>query len=383
MTIKSAWIYEISPDFEGMKFALSQVSDIYPHLAGHYDGKGKAIVWDDTTVSELPFDKVELRDYECAQVAGNAHLAWSLVAPYDINGFKKGEVKPFSATLAYLKDGCILFVQCAHATMDAQTFYSLVDQWAGLYRGEVVFPMMVDQSRLPSGDSFSKGDTVRMVEERGWVKVRLKQIFKMLWNTVRNNSIRETAVVEVSQKEISEIKDQSGAGTNAVLAALTFQKFAEKFPGRNSFKLLFVADLRGRFKDIDSSFFGNLAQPVSLAESVPVTNDTASLAARIDHLLKNELASERPEENVRLSLSSSHYGLPFFYFDASDMNCPDPGTIYINNFLKFKANELDWGTGLPQYVFPNELNDMVKFWQPVHGGDVQIIFGGFAARIMK
>lgn len=383
LTIKGAWIYEWAPDFEGMKFALAQLSDIYPHLAGHYDEKAKAIVWDEATAATLPFDKIELREYECSQLVGNAGLAWSLVAPYDIRGFKKGMTGPFKATLGCLKDGCILFVQCAHAAMDAQTFYSLVGQWAGLYRGEVVFPMAVDQSQLPSGDAFSKEETIRMVQERGWIRIRFKQIIKMLWNSARNESIRDITVLEVTQDEISDLRNRSGAGTNAVLAALTFRKFAEKFPGRDKFKLLFVADLRSRLKKMDSSFFGNLSQPVILEEPIAVSDDVVSVAVKIDSLLKAILSSERTEENVQLSQSSSHYGLPYFFFDTSDMNCPKPEMIYINNFLKFKANELDWGTGLPQYVFPDDLKDMVKFWQPVAGGNIQIIFAGFAAKTMK
>lgn len=383
MTIKSAWIYEISPDFERMKFALAQIADFYPHLAGRYDGKSKAVVWDDSETPALSFDSIELRQYECSQVTGDATLAWSLVPEYNIRSFKKGEAAPFRATLGYLKDGCILYVQCAHAVMDAQTFYALVNQWAGLYRGEVIFPMTLDQGLLPHGGSFSKEETIRRVQERGWLKMDLKRVVKMLWNTVRNNSIKETAVLEVSQEEISSLKNQSGAGTNAVLTALTLRKFAEKLPKREYFRLLFVADLRGRMKDIDGSFFGNLAQPVPINDCFQSSMDVAALASKIDLLLKDTLSSGGPEETIRLSQCSSFYGLPYFYFDVSDMNCPNPGTIYVNNLLKFRANELDWGIGLPQYVLPNDLNDMVKFWQPVAGGNIQLIFGGFAARIMK
>ena len=88
-------------------------------------------------------------------------------------------------------------------------------------------------------------------------------------------------------------------------------------------------------------------------------------------------------ENVQLSTSSSLYGLPYFMFDASDMNSPDPKLFYVNNQLKMKADRVDFGTGMPLRVQQAMLPDMIKFWQPEPGGPVQIIYGGYAAKIMK
>ena len=70
-------------------------------------------------------------------------------------------------------------------------------------------------------------------------------------------------------------------------------------------------------------------------------------------------------------------------FDASDMNNSNPNTLYINNQLKFRACELDFGCGLPAYAFPNQLTDMVKSWQPMANAPVHIVYGGLAAEIMN
>ena len=86
------------------------------------------------------------------------------------------------------------------------------------------------------------------------------------------------------------------------------------------------------------------------------------------------------DENTRLSLASSEYSLPYFPFDESKMNCPNPELFYINNQLKFRANEINFGQGIPEYAVPNDLADMVKFWQPVSGGPVQVIFAGYLAQ---
>lgn len=70
-------------------------------------------------------------------------------------------------------------------------------------------------------------------------------------------------------------------------------------------------------------------------------------------------------------------------FDASEMNSRDPKLFYVNNQLKFKACEIDFGTGMPVRVQQATLPDMIKFWQASAGGPVQIIYGGFAAKTMK
>lgn len=392
MNIKSAWLYQEVPDFERMKSALEKLASMYPHLAGLYDETEKAVIWDNTARPELPFETSDLRQYCICQLSGNARLAWSLVKPYDVKGFKKGKVPAFSATLGYLKDGCILYVQCAHATMDAHSFYRLISQWAAIYKGEEPTAMTVDQGLLPSEECYSKEDTVRMAQQKGWVSIGLKKVVKMLLGLARNNSIRYTTDIEVSQDEIVRLKAESGAGTNAVLSAIVVRKMAERLPGKKAFKLLFNTDLRGRINGLGEDFFGNLSQAAVLEGEISAgagrdasagSASAAAIATTIESRLKAALASDALEENVRLYQCSSHYALPYVPFDPSDMNCPGNGTIIINNFLKFRANKLDWGTGLPQYTFTNELSDMVKFWQPVSGGSVQVIFGGYAAKLMK
>lgn len=382
MTIKGAWIYRDAPDFIRMKAALEELAEMYPHLGGRYCEQTKSVRWEDGKAADLPFTSCDLRSHTVDELIGNSSI-WSLVRPYDTNAFKKGSVSPFSAVLGYLKDGAVLFMQCAHATMDGATFYAFAGQWAALYKGEPVSAMTVDQALVPAPDSLSKEETVRQVLEKGWLRIKAGQLIRMLWNLGRNNRIKTTHIIEISQEQIADLKKASGAGTNAALTALAMKAFSEHAVREKSYRLLFVADLRSRFTGIDDTFFGNLSQPVVADGMFSPNEDLPSLAAGIDSSLKEALVSGRAEENVRLSQCSSHYGLPYFYFDASDMNCPDPGTIYINNQLKFRACELDWGTGLPAYAFPNELIDMVKFWQPVSAGPVQLIFGGLASKIME
>jgi len=112
MNIKSAWVYNETPDLDRMVSSLEKLAETYPILKGRYDEKEKSVIWNDKTQSKLSFGSLDLRDYSVSQLSGNAKSAWSLVKPFSITKFKKGFVPPFSATLGYLKDGCIATGAC-------------------------------------------------------------------------------------------------------------------------------------------------------------------------------------------------------------------------------------------------------------------------------
>lgn len=134
MTIKGAWAYSEAPDYERMKNALADIARTYPFLSGRYRMNGKTLAWDDGD-GALPFSRADLRKLSVADVIAKGDDVWSLVPPYDIKGFRNGSAGVFSAVLADLKDGAILFVQCAHALMDGDSFYGLVQDWAAATKG--------------------------------------------------------------------------------------------------------------------------------------------------------------------------------------------------------------------------------------------------------
>ncbi|MGN0202545.1 MAG: acyltransferase [Candidatus Cryptobacteroides sp.] len=381
MTIKGAWVYSQAPDYDKMRDALALIAGTYPFLNGRYREDGKTLVWDDTCSVPLPFTRADLRKHSLADVIAEGDSVWTLVKPYSINSFKGGSAGPFSAVLAELKDGAMLFVQCAHAVMDGNSFYGLVEDWSAAARGESFRPRSFGSARLPLPGNISKEETERQVVEKGWIRISPWKMLKMVLGLALHGSSKKTFILECPQEELSRLRKSSGAGSNAVLCALAMKHLAARLKGHESYTLLLVADLRGRAEGVDEDFFGNMSQPVVVGRSIDPGCGTEELAAVIAEGAKAALEPSGVSDNVRLYLGSSHYGLPYFFFDASDMNSGNPGTLYVNNQLKFRACELDWGCGKPRYAFPNDLTDMIKFWQPVSGGPVQIIFGGAAASI--
>lgn len=374
MIIKGAWVYRELPSYDKLNESLKTLLGYYPHLLGRYHEDIKSIVWDDDNPGTIHFNQVERPGHSTAEDP------YTLVEKFDLKGFKKGRVEPFSATLIKLDDGVAMVIQCAHAAMDGYSFYTLAKQWAALTRGEEITPMVVDQSLIPSKTALTKEETIARTEQLGWTKIGFGKLFKMLIGLGAMGAIKPCVAFEISQKEIERMKAETGASTNAVLSEFAIKKLLEHLPAQRSFKFLEVADLRGKACGIPENFMGNYSQPVVMGEFNKETVTSAQMAESVADAMSQ---TDTISENMRLTLCANHYSLPSYYFDASDMNSRKPGTMYVNNQLKFRANETDFGTGLPIRVEQAGLADMIKFWQPTAGGSVQIIYAGFAAKIIR
>lgn len=382
MVIDGAWIYQQMPDEQKMHDALKLLIKTYPHLTGHYQEKIKAVVWNEEVLEEPKLEIIENRNCSVQELLSKSINPWSLVKKYDIEAFKKGKIMPFSATMVKLKDGAVLIVQCAHAVMDGYSFYRLMEQWAALSKGELIEPMTIGQNLLPKKDALTKAETIEQSRQRGWVMMSVSGLIKMLWNMFRQKFVKDIYVQEVSLEELSQLKHDSGAGTHAVLSAIAAKEIMSRKAKRNKFKVVTVADLRGHVSGISETFMGNLSQPFITHEALSTDLDIMDLAKAIQKQNDSVLHGDELDSNLRLSICSSHYGLPFCLFDMSEMSGSQPKSLYINNQLKFRACELDFGYGRPLYAFPNQLSDAVKFWQPVSDQTIHIIYSGFMARLM-
>ena len=372
MTIKGAWTYRELPETSMLQASLDGVLRPYPQLLGRYDEKLKSVVWNgqEETIRLVELDR-------------SGHSAaedmYTLVPDFNANAFKSGKSRAMEAYRIKLDDGAAIVLQGAHALMDGASFYRIAGDWGRLTAGIPVDAMTVDQNLIPDADALTKEQTLSRVLELGWSRIGFKSIFKMLFNSVTMKLIKKTYVIEVSQAELSRMRKESGAGTNSVLCQYAVSRLLEKFPANEKFTLLEVADLRGRACNVPEGFCGNFSQPAVIGEfSRDVT--PAEIQKAASAVLNDK---EALSENVQLSVSSSRYGLPYFMFDASDMNSRDPKLFYVNNQLKFKACELNFGTGKPLKAQQAMLPDMIKFWQAEPGGPVQIIYGGYASKIMR
>jgi len=372
MTIKGAWLFKELPSYELMNIALTKLLGYYPHLLGHYDEKYKSIIVMESDSSSIAFSMLD-----CSTHSSEENL-YSLVPEYDIKGFKEGKVQPFSAYYVTLSDGVALIVQCAHATMDGYSFYNLVKQWAAVAKGESIVPMVVDQSLIPPSDSLSKEQTIARVKELGWCQIKFRHLFRMMVNLGAMKFIKKTVRIDISQEDLAKMRTSESAGTNATLTLYSVRQMLSKLAPKSQFTLVQVADLRGLACNIPDNFFGNF----SIATKIG-TFSTSTSAAEIEREVKHQLQPDMQTESTALQQCTNGYSLPYFMFDASQMNSSNPDIFYINNQLKFRPCDINFGTGVAIRAQQANLPDMIKFWQPESNGPVQIIYGGFAAKIMR
>lgn len=383
MVIKGAWVFRQMPDDKILCKALKQLIKTYPHLTGHYQKKEKAILWDENYTEEPSLEIIFNHSYSIQDLIGKQEKVWSLIRKYDIKKFILGKTMPFSATLVKVKDGAVLIVQCAHATMDGFSFYRLIDQWASLTKGEVITPMTIDQSQLPQKNALNKTETLKQIKLSGWAKMKFPELLALLWNLFRLKFANETYIQEVPQEKLAHLKLESGAGTNAILSAIAAKEIMKHLAPKETFKIIFVADLRGHVSGVSGTLMGNLSQPFITHKEFSYKSTITELAKSIQEQNDTILRSNTLDKNLRLSICSTHYGLPYFIFKASEIFHPHPKSLYINNQLKFRACELDFGYGKPLYTFPNQLSDTIKFWQPISNGPIQIIYWGFMSKLLR
>lgn len=372
MTIKGAWTYKELPKASVLQVSLNAVLMPYPQLLGRYDEKQKSVIWDGRE------EKINLVELD-RRGHSTAEDMYALVPKFNVNGFKSGKTRALEAYRIVLDDGVAIVLQGAHAMMDGATFYRIASDWGKQTAGIPVEAMTVDQNLIPDADALSEEQTLARIQELGWNKIEFRSMFGMMFNLMSMKFIKKPYVIELSQDEISRMRDETGAGTNAVLCRYAVSKMLEKLPSKERFTLLEVADLRGRACNVPEGFCGNFSQPVILGEFG--RDVAASEIQKAASAILNDRKSL--SENVQLSVCSTRYSLPYFMFDASDMNSRDPRLFYVNNQLKLKACEVDFGTGKPLRTQQAMLPDMIKFWQSEPGGPVQIIYGGFAAKIMR
>lgn len=238
---------------------------------------------------------------------------------------------------------------------------------------------MLDTCRLSSFDLFSLG----MVIKGAWIYREVPSYDRLeasLAVILRRYPDRGRFTVTVPQELIGRMKEESGAGTNAVLCKIAVDRLLEASCGGRpeDFGLIEVADLRTRCRGVGEDFFGNFSQAVMIGRF-----GQGFSAREIHERVSKVMQGEKPDMSARVSLSASHYSLPYFAFNPSELNTPLLRLMYVNNQLKFRAFETDFGCGLPVRVMQAELPDMIKFWQSAPGADVEIIYSGYAARLMK
>ena len=134
MVIKGMWLFHGRLDAAAMKESFARLLGYYPHLCGRVM-RGEAVACDN---SGVPFAVDEAPRCRLEQAVLMPDAPKRFGAHFDLSGFKRGRQAPLSVRLTRLADGTVLSLHGAHGCMDGDAFYTLVENWGRLRRGEPV-----------------------------------------------------------------------------------------------------------------------------------------------------------------------------------------------------------------------------------------------------
>ena len=382
MILRGTWVFKGDLDFEKMKSSLESLLSYYPRLAGKIKDKKRVEITNDGVqfeVAEGPDVLVENIDNEtktidrfCNSIPENSLM---------------------SVKVTKVKNGTVLSVLCSHVCMDGDSFYSMVNNWGKLYRGEKISEPVFDQSKMFDYEKLPIEKLKKMALENGWKQLNFFLIVKLILSSIFNSSKLRVGPFFLSKKKLDLLKNEIGkdngfeCSTNIALSALITKLGIELFGLSKWTKCqqITVVDMRERLSDVGSLFCGNASITVGtrMFEAGSSISEIAKIIFEtISPVLKNP--SEKLELLNTINLNIMAKKLPFIPFDVVSMNSKKPSVFYTNNFSKLPIYEADFGTGCPYKVIPHDLPDPIVIWPANKDKNgIELYFSGVFAKKIK
>jgi hypothetical protein len=391
MVIRGTWIFEAPLDVELMKGALAETLSYYPHLAGRMTSQAGVSLTNDG----VPFGIADETDLSVEEVIKRDDTTNINQFSIGINPgrFSKGLDSFLSVKVTRLKNGSVLGVQCTHACMDGDSFYTMVYNWAQICKKDTFNKPVLDQSLLLAAEDIPTEEIKAVALEAGWEKLSILSFVKLLPAAVSGVIKKRSKPFWVSAETINRLKEQvfkiTGiqCSSNVAISALITKRCLELYKHKNTTVCSFVTvvNTRKRLAGIPSTFAGNsslsIATPVFQAEA-----GFGEIASIIEEILVpvRQSPSLKLTKLMQLNLSALKNKLPFAPFNFLGMFANKPTIIYLNNFSKLHVYDTDFGSGKPVRVIPHDLHDQVVIWPAPPGKDgVEVYFSGIPTRYVQ
>lgn len=364
--IKGMWFFSDHQDVEAMKKSLAEVLNHYPQLCGRIENE-EGVKLNNTGVRWLVREEYT-RTIE--EVLSKKDPYTLFGTGMNIKEVWEGKAALLDVSVSNLRKGSILSIECAHVCMDGDGFFTFLENWSRLHRGQ---PVETPVRQIPEvfWDTMPSSEQAKQkVIELGWKQVKMSDLLQFIWQKITGIQKIVSPPIHLSESQVDGLKQKvsgiagKNVGTHAVLSA-----FAVKMGGSlgnlsddAEVSQLSVMNLRSRIPEIDKSYAGNavtvfptkeFSMSLSLAEMAVIIQDTILSGIRSELDLKGY---------VLLNLAASAYKLPFTPFNLRGMNAARPNCFYVNNLLKFPVYSLDFGNGTPYQSLPNDLPDAFKLW---------------------
>jgi hypothetical protein len=393
LLLRGLWVFEGTVDEGRLKESLSRLLALYPHVAGRMEGR--RVVANNQGVPLTVRARPELF---AKDIKANFPHVDRLAPSLKRGRVKRGSEALFKAMVTTLADGWVLGVRATHACLDGNSFYTMINNWSRLHRGESVEAPLLNQSLIPSAGQRAKAEALKAAVDAGWVKLSVGKVFLGVGQLLFKNLTERTAPVHFSPEALRRLKRKVAAealldqvGTNVALSAHLTYLCSRLYdhPAAKTCVQVTVVDARERLATVPANFVGNAAFP---AASPPFGAQASlgEIAATIDGSLRPLTArpSSALQGAIELALATQQHKLLMLPYDVTAMHSPRPTVTYINNFSKLPIYDVDFGDAnqsrRPLVNIPHNLPDPVLIWPapPTRGG-VDVFFTGVAARAVQ
>jgi shikimate O-hydroxycinnamoyltransferase len=387
LEIKGLWLFQGRVNIDALQNSLIKTLDFYPHLSGRIAGKGINM-----NNAGVEWQIVEQERISTVDVRKNQHALSDFNSGLKHSQMIKGKAPLLSVQVTNISDGYVICVHCSHVCLDGDGFYSFVNNWSKLHRGETI-DVTIEKALVLFQQSHTKEEVEQSAIANKWHKMNASILWQFAIIGITKVFSKVTEPIFISDNTIDAIKqslfDKTGIkyGTHAILSALITRMFMRlnNANPEDIYSQMSVMDIRNRFESINQNYAGNAITTIPTPEfKASVSFDV--LVEIIDNSIKEMLNDrQRFADFVILNMETANMKVPYLPLDLKKMNARKPQAIYINNMRRFPVYDVDFGTGKPIWTPPNDLSDIVKIWPtaPDHEKGVEIYIRGYLVTKIK
>ncbi|MHC8949472.1 acyltransferase [Sphingobacterium hungaricum] len=364
LLIKGTWIYSCEIDLADFKKSLGKLLSYYPHLSGRLiessyiemNNEGVPLhlfAYENTPIEDIYKEKNPLDSY-------NPGIS--------IAQLKKGKIAPLSIQLSKMSDGYLLSVHASHACLDGNSFYAFMKNWADIAQQQSIDPPLLNQQLIPQPVKLDKVQLLKEVKLKNWHKISWKFIAKAIVQQFQKSSKIESLFISnanlIAMRNAIKAHNGETYGRHVLLSSFVskFSMHILNSSSNQNFRQISVVDIRQRIASLPETFVGN-ATAHSISPEFSNSQNLAEIAEKINQSLIDSFKNNGQElsDSVQLNSRAIELQIPYVPFDVEAMEGNNISSFYCNNLLKFPVYDVDFGSGKPIYVFPNDLKDQIKF----------------------